>query len=257
MGKTESMDEALDEILFGKKPKKKSRKPLEERETRVDDIFEQDEVKKKRSNKKGEEDQSDEEDENAEDDDLTDDADETPEDVVLEASIRINDNKANVRITEEQYEGRAITDFVSLISLFRKSKNLKVKQFLNQLTNPAVGAGAAGAAPDQPEQQPGPEAGENPAGLETPQEGGEEGAEEGFQLSSFSLRAFERVSQDENMDVSIAGEENVNQMMSFKVSIGEDSTAFNTPESALSHFNRVFFDNIIKTIDKELEKRNE
>lgn len=212
--KETTMSDALDEILFDKKIKKQ-KKALKETKANIDDLFEKE---------KDIEDEQDEQDKKDE------------QENILTFKLRINDEKSIIKLSHDDYQNRAITDFVSAISLFKTSKNLKVKKFLEQLT----GSGT-------PDQQTTPDTNQETPQDETPEE---------FTLNSFSLKATENISED-NIEVSIVGEENVNEMMSLKVSLRESSTAFNTPESAIAHFNRIFFDNIIQTVDKELEKFNE
>jgi hypothetical protein len=152
----------------------------------------------------------------------------------------VNDEEEVRQVTADDYPKRAITDFMSLISLFKDSNTIDVKEFVNDI-------GLGKQTPETPTPAPGEEAG---AGLEA-------AAQEESKLTSFLLSTQERISQVGQTSVSIAGEENVNNMLSFKVSVDEESTPFNTPEPAIAHFNRVFFDNIVKTIDKELDAQNE
>ena len=114
MGKT-TMSEALDEILFEKKPKKKV--PIEETKIELEKILEaEDATEKEAEEKEAEKKDKD----NEEEEETTEN--ETPEDTVLEAHLKINEDKATVQLNEDDYADRALTDFVAAISLFKTSR---------------------------------------------------------------------------------------------------------------------------------------
>jgi hypothetical protein len=238
MGK-KNMDELVDELLFDKK--KSNRMPLKESEIDIKKILEQDDDKKGKESKRAL-------DAIKTDDEASEKTSDIEEDIVLEVSLSVDDKEEIKQISNKEYPKRAITDFLSLISLFKDSKDIDVRQFLQSI---GVGKAPAPVAPTLAP-APGTEAQpEQPAQLATTEQ------PETGKLSYFVLSARERLTQAGQTKVSIAGEENVNDMLSFKVSVDDESTAFNTPEQAIAQFNRVFFDNIVKTIDKVLQNRSE
>lgn len=210
------MGDLVDELLIGKK-----KTPLQETEINVKQIIE-----------KTEEEEKEEEEQ------------EEGSDVVLSVDIYINDDESTIEITSKQYQRKTITDFLSLLSLFKNSERVDVNQLLNSINSPAPPPEAAQDAAEEPM------AGEEPASAQPTEENT-------FKLTSFGITAEEKVSESSENSVSITGEENINNALSFKVIVGETSTPFNTPDTAIQHFNNAFFNNIVQIIDKELQQRNE
>jgi hypothetical protein len=75
--------------------------------------------------------------------------------------------------------------------------------------------------------------------------------------TSFTLVVEESVSKSGNNSVSISLTSNTDQTISAKVALNGESTAFDLLDSAVKHFDQLFLDNIIKTVDKELQSENE
>jgi hypothetical protein len=75
--------------------------------------------------------------------------------------------------------------------------------------------------------------------------------------TSFTLTAEESVSKSGNNSVSISLTSNTDQTISAKVTLNGESTAFDLLDSAVKDFDQIFLDNIIKTVDKELQSENE
>ena len=75
--------------------------------------------------------------------------------------------------------------------------------------------------------------------------------------TSFTLTTEESVSKSGNNSVSISLTSNTDQTISAKVTLNGESTAFDLLDSAVKHFDQLFLDNIIKTVDKELQSENE
>jgi hypothetical protein len=74
--------------------------------------------------------------------------------------------------------------------------------------------------------------------------------------TSFTLTTEESVSRSGNNSVSISLTSNTDQTISAKVTLNGESTAFDLLDSAVKHFDQLFLDNIIKTVDKELQSEN-
>lgn len=271
-----NMEDFVEEVLYGKVKKKKHKKIVE---TKVDikKILEADEKEtpteydkedKKAEEKEEKEATKEAEKEKEEEEEITDD------DSLIKVSLRVNKDNSFIKLSEEDYKNNTLTDFVSLMSLFKNAKKVNIKKLLSALglggeqptpgipqtesMNEAEGPSKSEAKPKEtsdidsiinpPKEEP--KKNVKPADLPEPKPKKDE-----FKLNNFRLSVEELVSQSGNSEVSINGNENINGMLSFKVSIDENSTPFNMPEPAISHFNGIFFNNIVATIDKELEKR--
>jgi len=207
---------------------------------------------------------------------------------VFESTLSVNDAEATVRLEKGEFRRRVVTDFVSIITLFKDSKEIPLQDFLTSIgivsqNSPPPITPPSTESPSPSTESPSPEnsleknskdtnssnaispdesikaeaeiQNQQPLSAEDPiPDNAENKNEKEFKLSSFSLNTKELVSQDNEGTVNINGIENINGALSFKVKINSDSSPFNTPESALAYFNKVFFDNIVKIIDKEIEE---
>ena len=202
---------------------------------------------------------------------------------VFESTLSVNDSEATVRLEKGEFRRRVVTDFVSIITLFKDSKEIPLQDFLTSIGIVSQNTPPPVTPPPSPMENPPPE---NPP-EENPKDTGSKDAispdesikaeaeiptqqplsaedpipdntektdNKEFKLASFSLNTKETVSQDNENTVNINGIENINGALSFKVKINSDSSPFNTPESALAYFDKVFFDNIVKVIDREIEE---
>ncbi len=271
-----NMEDFVEEVLYGKVKKKKHKKIVE---TKVDikKILEADEKEtptehdkedKKAEDKEEKEATKEAEKEKEEEKEIEDD------DSLVKVSLRVNKDNSFIKLSEDDYKNNTLTDFVSLMSLFKDAKKVNIKKLLS-----ALGLGGEQPTPGIPQaesmneaESPSAESEDKPKEtsdidsiINPPKEEPKKNTKpadlpepkpvEEFKLNNFRLSVEELVSQSGNSEVSINGNENVNGMLSFKVSIDENSTPFNMPEPAISHFNGIFFNNIVAVIDKELEKR--
>lgn len=265
-----NMEDFVEEVLYGKKKKKKKRK-IVERKVDIKSILEDaDKDPPKEEEKEDKEAQEKEEKEATKEAEKEKDEDKEIEDddSLLKVSLRVNNENSFIKLSEEDYQNRTLTDFVSLMTLFKNAKKVNIKKLLSALglggNTPTPGIPQATESINEAEEESDidsiinpkekekeePKKNAKPEDIPDPKPKQEE-----FKLNNFRLVAEELVSQSGNSTVAINGNENVNNMLSFKVSIDENSTPFNMPEPAISHFNSIFFNNIISTIDKELEKR--
>jgi hypothetical protein len=202
---------------------------------------------------------------------------------VFESTLSVNDSEATVRLEKGEFRRRVVTDFVSIITLFKDSKEIPLQDFLtsigivSQNTPPPVTPPPSqmeNPPPENPPEENSKDTGskdaispdesikaeaeiptQQPISAEDPiPDNNEKIDNKEFKLASFSLNTKETVSQDNENTVNINGIENINGALSFKVKINSDSSPFNTPESALAYFDKVFFDNIVKVIDREIEE---
>ena len=121
MGKESNMEDFVEEVLFGKK--KKKAKPKYE-EVDIKKIIEQDEKK----DEKEEEAEEEKVEEKPEEEEVNEE-----EDVVLEVVLSVNEDEEVIQVKKDEYPRRAITDFLSLISLFKDSADIDVKMFLQDI----------------------------------------------------------------------------------------------------------------------------